>query len=137
EDDRPRKKARARVDDDEDEAAPRKKKWSRDEDEDDEPKMKRKKRKGVVVTEEDEEKERERENAIVDWGVRLSLMLFGFGMMMFAAFRMTTKGDAEVAVGTAAMMGITTVFALVSIPLTIAALMVIGMVVGIEYGTLG
>lgn len=129
-----KKKPAAAVEDDDD--APRPKKRSRRDDDDDAPRPKKKKRRrDLTLTPEDEEAEQAKDNAIHEWGVPLSLMLFGLGMMMFAAFRMG-KADAGVAaLSTAAMFGFTFLYALVIIPVTIVALMVIGMMIGIEYGT--
>jgi hypothetical protein len=132
----PRKKKSAVAAEDGDDA-PRTKKWSRrDEDDEDVPRKKKKRRRRLEEqTPEEEEAERERHNAIVDWGVPLALMLFGFGMMMFASLSIGKKDTGMAAVSTGFMLISTLVFALVSIPITIVGLMAIGMLLGIEYGT--
>lgn len=136
----PRKRKPAVVaDGDEGDDAPRAKRPSKFRDDDDgEPRAKRRKKKrrrDIEHSPEDEEKERERENAIYEWGVPLSLMLFGLAMMLFAGFRIARSPGFDGAVTAGAMIGITFVYALIKVPLTIVALMVIGMMVGIEYGT--
>jgi hypothetical protein len=117
----PRRKPKkaVEVDDDADDDRPRKKKG------------KKKKRGGVALTAEDEERERENENKIVEWGVPISLAVIGLGLAVFGAI----KGLGAVGPFVAVMITVGT--AVVLIPVTIAALMVIGSLVGIEYGTLG
>jgi hypothetical protein len=117
-DDRPR--AKRRRDEDEDDDQPRKKK-----------KKGKKKRGGIALTPEDEEQERENENKIVEWGVPISLAVIGLGLAVFGAI----KGLGAIGPFFAVMITVGT--AVVLIPVTIAALMIIGSLVGIEYGTLG
>jgi len=62
-------------------------------------------------------------------------MVFGLIMMLVAGFRMGRGPSVEGGVSATTMLGITFVFALVKIPLTIVGLMLVGMLIGIEYGT--
>jgi hypothetical protein len=98
----------------------------------DRPRKKRnkKKRRTADLTPEEQEAERERENALMDWSVPVFLCLLGLTMAIIGTVKAAGSLGAMVAV--AVVLGMT----LVLVPVMIAALMFIGMLVGIEYGTL-
>ena len=124
----PRKKKRVVVDDDDDDRPHFRDPY------DDEPKSrKRKIRKKRDIAMEDPEDDRDKHNAAVEWGLPLFLMFLGIVMMLAASIIASRRGGEE-AVGAALMFIVTLVFTIVAIPITIVALMVIGMMVGIDYG---
>jgi hypothetical protein len=93
-------------------------------------KRNKKKRRPANLTPEQEEAERQRENTLMDWSVPVFLCLLGLTMAIIGTVKAAGSLGAMVAV--AVVLGMT----LVLVPVMIAALMFIGMLVGIEYGTL-
>jgi hypothetical protein len=158
EDDRPRKKKASKYrDDDADDDRPRAKKSSkyRDDDADDRPRSKRrrdddededrsrkkkstsrltKKDRARMRREDEEAKDAARDNAVMEWGVPIFLMFLGTIMMVVAGTIFANRSEGLI--NPPLLLGIAFVFTLVMIPLIIIALMVIGAVMGIEYGTL-
>lgn len=120
---KPRKKPVVAVDDDED-------------DDEDAPRTRRKKpgkkRSRKVTTSPDgEDDELQKQDAIASWGIPIFLAALGF---IFAVIG-TVKAAGAAGAIVAAFIAIGTI--IVVVPVTIVALMITGMLVGIEYGTLG
>lgn len=124
-DDRPRAKSKRRRDDDEDDDRPRKKKSTSRLTKKDRERMRR---------EDEEAKDAARDNAIMEWGVPIFLMFLGTVMMVVAGTIFANRSEGLI--NPPLLLGIAFVFTLLMIPFIIIALMVIGAVMGIEYGTL-
>lgn len=139
---KPRSKKAAIVDDDEDEPEPprSRSKRSRVEDDDDDDSTPRKKRRRVGK----DGKKYKLDRYMVDekpptmmeqWGAPLFMMVAGLLMTIVGTIGLARQPDALMNPFLAVIGAV--IFQFISIPLTIVALMGIGMVFGIEYGTLG
>jgi hypothetical protein len=123
----PRSKAktvRVRTVDDEDDRD------DRSDDEDDRPRKNKKRRKEAAAGKPIDE---ETNNVIAEWVGPLFMMVLGLALTVISTWGMA-KGP-EAAVAPAAAVLIRVVGEVITIPITIVALMVIGSVFGIEYGT--
>lgn len=134
EDRRPiQKKSKTRVvNDDDDEPAEARIVDDEDDDEDDRPrkqgKKKNKKGKGKKLSEGDE-------TFINVWGGPLFLMGMGLVMLIVGTWGQFHGPHAEVSAGI--VIALRLVFEIITIPISIVMLMLIGSVMGIEYGTIG
>lgn len=100
-----------------------------DDEEDDRPR-KKKRRKGAVAAAPGEDKEN---SALAEWAGPVFLMVMGLALSVVGTWGMATGPDAAIA--PAAAVALRVVGEFIAIPITIVALMVIGSVFGIEYGT--
>lgn len=100
------------------------------------PRKKRKGKRRRAYQPVDSEEAAAQADAMVEWGFPIFLMLLGLGMMLFAGFKIGRAQAVEGALTAWAMVAYTLVYAVVKIPFTIVGLMVIGSLIGIEYGTL-
>lgn len=98
--------------------------------EDDRPQKKKKRRKGAAVGAPREDKEG---SALAEWAPPVFMMVIGLILTVVGTWGLA-KGP-EAAVAPMAAVAIRVVGELIAIPITIVALMVIGSVFGIEYGT--
>ncbi|MGL4419721.1 MAG: hypothetical protein ACRCZF_03565 [Gemmataceae bacterium] len=101
-----------------------------DEDDDGNPKPRKKKKKKPGIRISDEEI-RDQENLKREWIVGIALVGFGLFLTIVGALKAGGMANAVLAVI------LTLVGTAVAIPVTIGLLMVIGMMLGIEYGTIG
>jgi hypothetical protein len=98
-----------------------------DDDEDDAPRKPKKKKKTAKLLEEDGQ------NAFAEWAPSLGILLVGLILSVMGTIGVSKHEDSFMSPGLAvAFMLVTQV---ISIPLTIAGLMIVGSLFGIEYGT--
>ena len=124
-----RKPARAERDDEDD--RPRKGRAARDDDEDDRPRKKAKKGTGKAKTAE-EHSEELRERRLREFEIIWPTVLLVLGAVMAFAGALGASG-----LNGFLTIGVLVVGLFISIPVTIVTLMVVGMVVGINYGRFG
>ncbi len=138
EDDRPRSKSRSSRRD-EDERPRSKSRSSRRDEEEDERSSKRKSRltkkdRARLLREEREARDGDQANAIMEWGPPIFITFLGAVLMIASGVILANR--TEGLINPAYLIGIAFVFTLVLVPVTILALMVIGGLMGIEYGTI-
>jgi hypothetical protein len=102
----------------------------RDRDDEDDRPRKKKRRKGAAVGAAREDKE---SSALAEWAPPLFMMVIGLVLTVVGTWGLAKGPDAAVAPVAAVVLRV--VGELIAIPITIVALMVIGSVFGIEYGT--
>ncbi len=137
----PRKKKRRPVEVEDDEEVRPKSRSRRDEDDgdiDDRPRKKKprlsKKDRERLRQEEIDARDAAKENAIMEWGPPIFLTFLGAVMMIVAGVIWANRTGGLV--NPPLLLGIAFAFTVVLVPVIIVALMVIGGVMGIEYGTL-
>ncbi len=135
--DEPPRKSKRRPIDDEDEP-PRKSKRRPIDDEDDRPRKKKsrltKKDRARLRQEELDARDEAQANAMMEWGTPIFLTFLGAVLMIASGVILANRSDGLI--NPALLLGVAFGFTLVTIPVIIVALMVIGGVCGIEYGTL-
>jgi hypothetical protein len=130
-DEAPRSKAKTvrvrAVDDEEDDDRDRR---DRDDEEDDRPRKKKKQRRKGAFAAKDEEKE---SSVVAEWAPPIFMMVIGLILTVVGTWGMAKGPDAAIA--PMAAVALRVVGECIAIPITIVALMVIGSMFGIEYGT--
>lgn len=138
EDEPPRKKKRPVVQDDEDDYDRPKSRSRRDDDNDDRPRKKKsrlsKKDRERMRQEDIDARDAANDNAIMEWGAPIFLTFLGTVMILVSGVILARR--TEGLINPALMIGVTVAYTLVLVPVVIAALMVIGGVCGIDYGTI-
>ncbi|MBX3398403.1 MAG: hypothetical protein KF873_06660 [Gemmataceae bacterium] len=140
-DEPPRKSKRRPIEDDEDDDRPRSKSKRRpieDDEDDDRPRKKKsrltKKDRARLRQEELDARDEAQANAMMEWGTPIFLTFLGAVLMIASGVILANRSDGLI--NPALLLGVAFGFTLVTIPVIIVALMVIGGVCGIEYGTL-
>lgn len=132
----PRKKKRRPVEVEDEDERPRSRR--RNDDDDDRPRKKKPR-----ITKKDRERMRQEDidardaandNAIMEWGAPIFLTFLGTVMMLVSGVILARRTDGLI--NPALMIGVVVAYTLVLVPICIAALMVIGGVCGIDYGTI-
>ncbi len=129
----PKKTKKAIVADDDEEEPPRKKTKKAvvaDDEDDDEPRKKKKKKgkKGAGGIDD------ETNNVLMEWATPVFLMIAGLAMTCIGTYGIAKNPDYGISPGLAVMVAVIGEF--ISIPITIAALILIGSLFGIEYGSI-
>ncbi len=141
-DEPPRKSKRRPIEEDDEDDRPRSKSKSRrdsdDDDDEDRPKKKKsrltKKDRARMRQEDIDARDEAQTNAMMEWGAPIFLTFLGAVLMIASGVILANRSDGLI--NPALLLGVAFVFTLVTIPVVIVALMVIGGVCGIEYGTL-
>lgn len=138
--DPPRKKKRRSVEAEDDEEVRPKSRSRRDDDSDfdDRPRKKKprlsKRDRERLRQEEIDARDAANDNAIMEWGPPIFLTFLGTVMMLVSGVILARR--TEGLINPALMIGVVVAYTLVLVPICIAALMVIGGVCGIDYGTI-
>jgi hypothetical protein len=138
-DEPPRKSKRRPVDEDDEDDRPRSKSKRRpvEDDEDDEPRKKKrltKKDRARMRKEDADARDEAQATALQEWGPPIFLTFLGAVLMIASGVILANRTDGLI--NPALLLGVAFGFTFLMIPVIIVALMVIGGVCGIEYGTL-